>query len=119
MSDYPNLKLVGRTVEEITSEVQDIRKWYADYKGDKTIRLVDVNKNPIGYVELESVESEIRNGTINGFIKKHTEQSPHAIDKELVGKLADGHTSKSMRSDKRKNNKDNTFSKNLFRKKQK
>jgi hypothetical protein len=117
MSDYAELKIQGKTENEILEQVHDIQKWYANYKGEKTIKVVNTFGETTKHIDLSEIELAIEKGELSAFVKNLPTDSPYITHKELVGKLADGETSQSMRRERRKSNKGDSFSKKLFRKK--
>lgn len=78
MSATPELKIIGITKEQFIKKVADLKRWFGDYKGPKTINITNAKYSDtyaqgevILYGEtVESLESRIADGTIDAFIKQ-------------------------------------------------
>lgn len=52
MSDSPNIIISEMTAEKLREELVDIRKWYANYEGEKEIKLVKAGSGQFGYPDV-------------------------------------------------------------------
>ena len=69
MSDSPNIIISEMTAEKLREELVDIRKWYANYEGEKEIKLVKAGSGQFGYPDvlewttMEELEGILNDGT--------------------------------------------------------
>ena len=65
MSDSPNIIISEISAQKLRERLIGIRKWYADYKGEKTVKLVKADDElgvPISYTTVEKLETILDSG---------------------------------------------------------